>query len=117
LAAGRDVLFDIDWQGWRQIKAAMPDDCVGVFILPPSIGALRARLIGRAGDDAAEIGRRMAAARAEISHWCEFDHVLVNDRLAECLNALHAVLHAARSVTRRGLGVPALVAALSQGSD
>jgi guanylate kinase len=117
LAAGRDVLFDIDWQGWRQVKTALPEDCVGVFVLPPSIAALRARLVRRAGDDAAEIGRRMDAARTEISHWSEFDHVLVNDRLADCLDELRAVLHAARSVTRRRLGVQTLVATLNKDTD
>ncbi len=114
LQSGRDVLFDIDWQGWRQIKAALPEDSVGVFVLPPSIAALRARLVGRAGDDAAEIARRMAAARDEISHWTEFDHVLVNDSLPACLEELRAVLHAARTVARRQNGLQALVQALNQ---
>ncbi len=112
LRAGRDVLFDIDWQGWRQLRAAMPGDCVGVFVLPPSIEALRRRLVGRASDAGAEIERRMAAARDEISHWQEFDHVLVNDRLEDCLAGLRAVLHAARSVTRRQVGLAARVSAL-----
>ena len=67
LAAGRDVLFDIDWQGWRQVKASLPHDCVGVFILPPSLAALESRLGGRAGDAAAEIARRMAAEEALAS--------------------------------------------------
>ena len=110
LAAGRDLLFDIDWQGWRQIRAALPQDCVGVFVLPPTIEALRARLVGRASDDGAEIERRMQAAREEISHWHEFDHVVVNDRLEDCVAALRAVLHAARSVTRRQTGLAAKVA-------
>ena len=105
LASGTDVLFDIDWQGWRQVRTALPEDCVGVFLLPPSIEALQARLVGRASDDEAEIARRMAAARAEISHWHEFDHVLVNDRLEDCLGELRAVLHAARSVSRRQAGL------------
>ncbi len=109
LADGRDVLFDIDWQGWRQIRAALPDDCVGVFVLPPSIAALRSRLDTRASDDAAEIVRRMAAARSEIAHWQEFDHVLVNDRLEACLADLRAILYAARTVTRRQTGLANLV--------
>jgi guanylate kinase len=96
LAAGRDVLFDIDWQGWRQVKAALPEDAVGVFVLPPSIAALRARLVGRAGDDAAEIMRR---------------------RLAECLDNLRAVLRAGRSAARRQPGVQALVTALNADAD
>lgn len=109
LEAGHDVLFDIDWQGWRQVKAALPGDALGVFVLPPSIDALHSRLVGRAGDDLAEIGRRMAAARAEIAHWIEFDHVLVNDRLEHCLSELRSILHAARLETRRQVWLPAFV--------
>jgi guanylate kinase len=101
LNAGRDVLFDIDWQGWRQIRATLPQDSVGVFVLPPSMEVLRSRLVGRASDSGAEIERRMEAARSEIAHWREFDHVLVNERLEDCLGELRAVLHAARTVTRR----------------
>ena len=67
LAAGRDVVFDIDWQGYRLLRAALPGDVVGVFVLPPSLADLERRLRARAGDDAAEIGRRMAAAREEIA--------------------------------------------------
>jgi guanylate kinase len=109
LRDGRDVLFDIDWQGWRQLRAALPDDCVGVFVLPPSIEALQGRLEARAADDAAEIARRMAAARGEIAHWQEFDHVLVNDRLDACLGELRSILYAARTVTRRQTGLASLV--------
>ncbi len=109
LASGRDVLFDVDWQGWRQIKAALPFDSVGVFILPPSIAALETRLAGRGSDDAAEIARRMRAARDEISHWAEFDHVVVNDTFEACLAELKAILHAARSATRRQTGLIRLV--------
>ena len=66
LLAGRDVVFDIDWQGHRQLRTALPGDVVGVFILPPSLAALEARLRGRAGDGAAEVARRMQAARDEM---------------------------------------------------
>ncbi len=107
LGAGRDVLFDIDWQGWRQVRAAMPLDCVGVFVLPPSIESLRTRLVGRGSEAEAEIEKRMEAARDEISHWQEFDHVLVNDRLEDCLAELRSVLHAARSVSRRQVALAA----------
>ena len=68
LAAGRDMVFDIDWQGYRQLRAALPGDVSGVFVLPPSLAALEARLRARGGDDAAEIARRMAVAREEIGH-------------------------------------------------
>jgi guanylate kinase len=114
LQAGRDVVFDIDWQGWRQLRAALPDDSVGVFVLPPSMAALRARLVGRAGDPPAEIDRRMAAARAEISHWTEFDHVVVNSDLPHCVDEVRAVLHAARSKMTRRTGLAGFVAGLTQ---
>ncbi len=112
LAVGRDVVFDIDWQGWRQLRAALPRDCVGVFVLPPSLETLRARLVGRAGDDGAEIERRMRAARDEISHWAEFDHVVVNSDLERCVAEVRAVLHAARCATARQVGLARFVAGL-----
>jgi guanylate kinase len=112
LAAGRDVMFDIDWQGWRQLKHALPRDAVGVFVLPPSLAALRARLERRAGDDAAEIERRLQAARGEISHWHEFDHVVVNDNLENCVADVRAVLRAARCATARRSGLADFVASL-----
>jgi guanylate kinase len=113
LFAGQDVLFDIDWQGWRQVKQALPDDCVGVFVLPPSIEALRSRLLARAGDDAAEIARRMAASAGEIEHWREFDHAVVNDDLDRCLADIRAILWASRTVTRRQTGLAALARTLA----
>ena len=94
-------------------KAALPADSVGVFVLPPSIGALEQRLRGRGSDDAGEVARRMAAARAEISHWSEFDHVLVNEDLDACVAGVRAVLQAARCTTARSLGVAALAQAMS----
>ncbi len=101
LAAGRDVLFDIDWQGFRNLRAALPGDVVGVFVLPPSLAELEARLRARGGDDEAEIARRMAAARAEMSHAGEFDHVVVNRDFRQALSAVQAVLVAARTATAR----------------
>jgi guanylate kinase len=112
--AGRDLVFDIDWQGWRQLKQALPRDAVGVFVLPPSLAALRARLERRAGDDAAEIERRLQAAKSEISHWHEFDHVVVNDNLENCVADVRAVLHAARSTTARRTGLAGFVASLDR---
>ena len=112
LAAGRDVVFDIDWQGHRQLCAALPADVVSVFVLPPSLAILDSRLRARAGDDAAEIARRMQAARDEIAHWPEFGHVVVNDRLEDAVEAVRSVLHAARSATARQPGLAGFVAGL-----
>jgi guanylate kinase len=105
LAAGGDVLFDIDWQGHRKLRAALPEDVVGLFILPPSLAELRARLEARGSDSAAEIDRRMSAARAEMSHAGEFDHVLVNRDLGTSVEEAQAVLRAARLATRRLTGL------------
>ncbi len=114
LHAGRDVVFDIDWQGHRQLRQALPRDVVGTFILPPSLAALERRLQGRAGDSPAEIARRMDAARAELSHWQEFDHVVVNADLDLAITEVRAVLHAARNATARQPGIAAFVDGLSR---
>jgi guanylate kinase len=112
LRNGVDVVFDIDWQGHRQLRAALPDDVVGVFILPPSLDALEARLRTRAGDDVKEIARRMALARDELGHWREFSHIVVNDDLEQAIAAAHAILRAARLVTSRQAGLARFVAGL-----
>jgi guanylate kinase len=112
LAAGRDVAFDIDWQGHRQLRAALPGDVVGVFVLPPSLAVLEPRLRARPGEDAAEIARRMGLAREETSHWTEFDHVVVNDVFADAVAELRAILHAARCATARQTGMAGFVAGL-----
>lgn len=111
LAAGRDVAFDIDWQGHRQVRAALPGDVVSVFVLPPSLGVLEARL-RRRGDGEAEVGRRMDAARSEIGHWDEFDHVIVNEALDVAVGEVRAVLAAARSMRVRMSGLAGFVASL-----
>jgi len=115
LAAGRDVLFDIEWQGHRQLKAALPGDVVGIFLLPPSLPELEARLRARGQDDEIEIARRMAAAREEITHWDEFDHVIVNRDFATTVAEVLAVLHAARSERRRQHGLAAFIGGLLAG--
>lgn len=115
LAAGRDIAFDIDWQGCRQIRAALPDDVIGVFILPPSMAALQERLSGRRGDSAEEIARRMAAAKSEIGHWAEFEHVIVNTVFADAVQAVRSVLHASRTTRARQPGLAAFVGALTGG--
>jgi guanylate kinase len=115
LSAGRDVLFDIEWQGHRQMQAAMPQDVVGVFLLPPSLPDLEARLRGRGQDSEVEIARRMAAARQEIAHWEEFDHVVVNRDFDATVAQVRAILHAARSERRRQPGMAGFIARLLAG--
>jgi len=115
LAEGRDVVFDIDWQGHRQMRAALPEDVVGLFILPPSLAELEARLRARGSDNDQEIARRMAAAVSEISHAGEFDHVLVNRDFAQSVEQARAVLHAARLETRRLVGLADLMAGFRAG--
>ena len=113
LAAGRDVVFDIDWQGHRQLRTALPGDVVSVFILPPSLGALRDRLRNRAADQQAEIDRRMRTAQDEIAHWPEFDHTVVNESLLTAVELVRSVLHAARCATARQPGLQEYVARLA----
>ncbi len=114
LAAGRDVLFDIDWQGFRNLRAALPGDVLGLFVLPPSMVELEARLRLRAADDTAEIARRMTAARAEISHAGEFDHVIVNRSLPEAIAGARAVLTAARCAVGRVSGLAGFISRLDR---
>jgi len=96
LAAGRDVLFDIDWQGTRQLIEKMRDDVVTVFVLPPSADELKARLERRAEDNQAIIAQRLRNAIEEISHWREYDYILVNRDLDKSFARLRAVLTAER---------------------
>ena len=112
LAAGTDMVFDIDWQGYRSLRAASPDDVVGVFILPPSLAVLETRLRQRAGDDTDEITRRMRFARDEMAHWPEFDHVLINDDFNQAVATVRSVLHAARTATARQSGLSDFVVKL-----
>ncbi len=93
---GRDTLFDIDWQGGQQIKQAMRDDVVSIFILPPSIAELDRRLRTRGQDSEAVIAGRMAKSQAEISHWAEYDYVLVNSDLDQAEAELRTILTAER---------------------
>ncbi len=115
LDAGRDVLFDIDWQGHRQLRDGLPADVVGVFILPPSLPEVETRLRAR-GDSAEEIARRITspAARAEIAHWADFGHVVVNRALDQAVDDVRCVLHAARLATARQTSITDLVAELSR---
>ena len=98
---GRDVLLDIDWQGTQQLKQVDPD-IVRVFILPPSMGELERRLRSRGTDSEEVIQRRMARATAEISHWAEYDYVLINNDAEKCRELVHNILKAERlKATRR----------------
>ena len=94
LSRGYDVVLDIDWQGARQVRETFAG-AISVFILPPSIDALRARLVGRGQDSAQVIERRMRAARSELVHHEEFDHVVVNDDFERSLGVLRAILRGA----------------------
>lgn len=96
LEEGRDVVFDVDWQGGRALAAGAPNDCVRVFILPPSLKLLRDRLTKRAQDSDEVIEGRMARAKAEIEHWSEYDYVILNDDFSEALERLSLILHAER---------------------
>lgn len=113
LARGEDIVFDIDWQGFRSLRAAMPQDVIGVFLLPPALEALQARLRERGEDSEEEIARRMARARDEISHCEEFDHVLINEDFTHTVAETRAILHAARTAAPRLVGLSAFRARLS----
>ena len=95
LQQGHDVVLEIDWQGARQVRRAFPE-AVSIFIAPPSIEALRERLAGRGQDDEATIARRMAQARRELSHYPEYDYLVINDRFEEALADLKAIVRAER---------------------
>lgn len=101
LEAGQDVVFDIDWQGAGQLREAMGDDLVSVFILPPSLEILRERLIHRAQDSDASVTHRMTRAFSEMSHWNEYDYVLINNDLEDAYRALAGILDAARCARHR----------------
>jgi guanylate kinase len=109
LSQGRDVLFDIDWQGTQQIRDRVEKDVVAVFILPPSMTVLEDRLRGRGKDSADVIDRRMDKAADEISHWPEYDYVLINEDFDTCLSQLQNILAAERLKRRRQLYLSSFV--------
>ncbi len=96
LSRAEDVLFDIDWQGTRQLAENSRDDLVSVFILPPSLHELERRLRARAQDSEEVVAQRMAKAAGEISHWQEYDYVVVNEDLESALQSVRAILHGER---------------------
>lgn len=109
LSKGQDVLFDIDWQGAQQLAQVAGDDVVKVFILPPSREELERRLRRRAQDSEEVVQKRMAKADAEISHWAEYDYVIVNYDLDESEKLLSSILFAERLKRRRQVGLSSIV--------
>lgn len=115
LIQGRDVLFDVDWQGARALRAAEPQDVVGIFILPPSMAELERRLRARNEDSEDVISKRMARSLDEISHWEEYDYVLVNTLLEQTLAQIKQILAAERLKRHRQMWLNLHVERLKQG--
>lgn len=116
LAEGKDVLFDIDWQGTQQLAEKARNDLVSIFILPPNWHELERRLFSRAQDAPAEINRRMAKASDEMSHWAEYDYVIINKDLESSTKAVRAILHSERLKRRRLIGLSDFVKGLQAGT-
>ena len=112
LKQGRDVLFDIDWQGTQQLREKLPQDLVSVFVLPPSIPELERRLHTRAQDDDKVIRARMAKAGGEMTHWAEYDYVVVNRDFDRAFSEVRAILAAERLKRERQTGLSAFVRGL-----
>jgi guanylate kinase len=112
LRAGRDVLFDIDWQGTQQLREKARDDLVSVFIFPPTVKELEHRLKRRAQDSRDVIGVRMAKAAGEMSHWPEYDYVIINRDKADAFAEVSAILAAERLKRERQIGLSAFVRTL-----
>ena len=115
LSAGKDVLFDIDWQGAQQLFQIAGGDVVRVFILPPSMAELRHRLVSRNTDSAEVIDRRMERAAAEVSHWDGYDYVLVNDDAEDCFRKVQNILAAERLRRSRQTGLIGFIRKLMRG--
>lgn len=109
LESGTDVVSDVDWQGTQQMKARMRDDLVSVFILPPSVAALESRLKRRAQDSREVVRARMAESSDEMSHWAEYDYVVVNRTLEKSIAEVAAVIAAERVRRQRQLGLDEFV--------
>jgi guanylate kinase len=115
LAAGRDIVGDVDWQGTQQLAKSVPTDLVSVFVLPPSVAALEARLRARAQDSAAVVASRMAKSAEELSHWPEYDYVIVNSDVEESVAQVRAIVAAERLRRTRLLGIADFVETLRSG--
>jgi len=114
LVSGRDVLFDIDWQGTQQMKERAREDLVSIFILPPSHAELERRLKTRAEDSDEVVAKRMAKAADEMSHYPEYDYVVVNDNVDHALMQIKSILEAERTRRTRKIGVGEFVAGLTR---
>jgi guanylate kinase len=112
LAHGRDVLFDIDWQGTQQVREKAPADLVSVFVLPPSVPELERRLHSRAQDSHDVIRGRMAKAFDELSHWAEYDYVVINNDIDRAFAEVRSILAAERLKRERQVGLSAFVRGL-----
>jgi guanylate kinase len=117
LAAGQDLILEIDWQGARQVRAALPE-CISVFILPPSRAELERRLRGRATDSEDVVQRRLRDAAADMAHWREFDYVVVNDDFARAVEELRSIVAGRGEGARPGRpDLESLAAMLTTGAD
>lgn len=116
LAEGRDILFDIDWQGTQQLRQQARDDVVSIFILPPSKVELERRLRLRAQDSDDVVAKRMAKANDEISHWAEYDYIIINDDAVRAQSQLESILAAERLKRIRQIGIPGFTNALTGNS-
>lgn len=114
LRDGRDIVSDLDWQGTQQLSQSIPQDLVKVFILPPSVGELERRLTARNQDSAEVVAKRMDKAIDEMSHWAEYDYVVVNSDLAESLATLKAIVQAERAKRFRQPGLVDFVRSISR---
>jgi guanylate kinase len=115
LSKGSDVLFDIDWQGTQQLAQAAREDLVSVFILPPDTQSLEQRLRSRAQDSAEVVAHRMSKAADEMSHWAEYDYIIINHDLDDSVNRVRAILTAERLRRQRQVGLAEFVKGLRQG--
>ena len=112
LSEGRDVLFDIDWQGTQQLRQKMPQDLVSVFVLPPSLAALETRLKSRqqmTGETDEQVAYRLSKAPAEVSHWAEYDFIIVNSDIDQSVAQVRAILTAERQRRERLRGIEGIV--------
>ncbi len=115
LSEGRDVLFDIDWQGTQQLAQNARDDLVSVFILPPATKELHRRLERRAQDPAEVVAQRMAKAPDEMSHWAEYDYIIINRNIEDSVGAVQSILVAERLKRERQVGLTEFVKGLREG--